>query len=126
MYGQYGHKVLNYTLASGASLSDAIPVLGANQVMIEFATMTSGTNLKSATANAYIQVCNTSTGTFRRLVVAGQYSAGSGLKDWEVPQFSGNRIVMGPTATGNWAYMKVEMSISALTAGYSFAVHILQ
>jgi hypothetical protein len=96
--------------------------------MIEFPTFVSGTNLVSATANAYIQVCNTATatGTYRRLVVMGQYSAGSGLKDWEVPQFSGNRTVVGPPMTGSFAYMKVEMSISAVTAGYSVNVHLLQ
>ncbi len=127
MFGQFGHKVLSANIASAAVLSNAIPVLGANQVLLEFPTFTSGTNLISATANAYIQVCNTSTGgTFRRLVVMGQYSAGSGLQDWEVPKFSGNRTIVGPPMTGSFAYIKIEMNVSGVGAGCACNVHILQ
>ena len=127
MYGQHGHHIMSATVSSGTSLSQIVPITGYNQFAIEFPTFISGTNLKSATANAYIQVCNTSTGgTFRRLVVMGQYSGGSGLKDWEVPAFSGDRIVLGPALTGMFSQLKVELSISALTAGCLVNVHCMQ
>lgn len=118
MRGQSLHKVQVATVAANAKASTAIPIDGVNRIAIELPTFT---NLITATANVFVQVCQTEDGTFRRLKDMGVYSASSGLQDWEVPSGAGGYTVLCRPAAG-FNYMKIEMSQTA-TAAYSPSVH---
>jgi hypothetical protein len=108
MYGLYGHPVQSATIASGTSISTAIPITGFTVVSLELPLYASG--LVSATANVYVQASDTQTGTYRRVQMSGAYSAGVGIADWEVPSGTGNRLVVCDPATAfNW--LKIETSL---------------
>lgn len=119
MRGQFVHKVEVATFLSAATFSRAIPIDGVNRVAIELPSFAS--NLATATANVFVQVCETVDGVFRRIKDMGVYSASSGLQDWEVPSSIGNSVVLCRPAVG-FNYMKIELSQIA-TAGYSPSVH---
>ena len=121
MRGQFLQQSQVVTFASGASISAACPIEGANRVALEFPAFES--LLGAASANAYVQVCETSTGTFRRLVDMGVYSASSGLQDWEIPVFNGDRTVLCRPVVG-FNFMKIHLGTAA-TDGYSATVHKL-
>jgi hypothetical protein len=116
------HKRIAATLTTATTSSSAIPIRGANRVALELPLYASG--IVTATANVYVQVCDTATGTFRRAVVNGVYSGGSGLLDFEVPSSTGNRIVDCPWLAG-YNYMKIETN-NVTTANYAAYVHIIQ
>jgi hypothetical protein len=120
MYGLSGHSVIDASIATGATSSSALFVGGYNHVAIEIPTFSVG--VATATANVYVQVAQTSTGTFRRVKDMGVYSASSGIGDWEVPSSIGNyMVVCDPAAKFN--YMKVELS-NVATAVVSCRVHV--
>jgi hypothetical protein len=121
MRGQSLHQTQVVTFASGASVSAVCPIDGANRVAIEFPSF--GNDLAAAAANAYVQVGVAAGGTFRRLQDMGIYSASSGLRDWEIPSFSGDRTVLCRPVVG-FDYMKVHLGTAA-TNGYSVTVHKL-
>ena len=121
MFGQAGHKKYNFTIATNAVESDAYSILGANKIAIECESF--GTSLITATANVFVKVCDTSSGTFRRLKAQGVYSAASGIHDWEVPSTTGDFYAICEPVVG-FNFMKVEVSNTA-TDGYSGAyVHV--
>lgn len=116
------HKRIAATLATATTSSSAIPIRGASKVAIELPLYASG--IVTATANVYVQVGMTETGTFRRAVVNGVYSGGSGLLDFEVPSSTGNRTVDCPWLAG-FNYMKIELN-NVTTATYAAYVHVIQ
>ena len=122
MLGHFGHKVIAATVATDGSLSTAIYVAGANRISIELPTFAAG--VITATANVFVLVSNTSTGTFRRLCDMGLYSSSSGLQPWEFPSTTGNVNVLCRPAVG-YNYMKVQLSNTA-TANVTVNVHIHQ
>jgi len=122
MYTQYGHKTMSATIATSASLSTAIPILGFNQITIELPVTTP---LVSTTPNVYFQICNTSTGgTFRRLaVVTGGVESACTAVDVVIPGTTGNRNYVCNFLTG-YAFLKIESSVSATAAaGWGCVVH---
>jgi hypothetical protein len=120
MFGFSSHQRIPCTFATGASISSAINVAGANHVSFEFPTFAS--YVGSATVQVYAQVCKTSDGTFRRVMEQGIYSAGSGILDWEVPFFAGSRtVVCHPAPMFN--FVKVELS-AVTTASMGCWVHV--
>jgi hypothetical protein len=107
MWGFSGHQRTGCTFATGATSGSAVFIGGANHVSIEVPTFAS--YMSVTTANIYIQGSNKSDGTFRRIVDEGNYSAGAGIADWEVPSSTGNRtIICRPAARCDW--IKVETS----------------
>lgn len=120
MYGQHGHGVFPATFATDTTLSTAISVFGCNAVALEIQTFAVG--VSTTTANVYVQVCDTSDGTYRRLAIQGVYSAGSGILDWEVPSSTGSRYYQLPNEVSNYNYAKVELS-KTCTATLSLRVH---
>lgn len=119
MHGQFVHKTEIATMAIGDKTSRAIPIDGVNRVAIELPTFAIG--LITATANVFVQVCETIDGTFRRLKDMGVYSASSGLQDWEMPSTVGGFTVLCRPLAG-FNYMKIESSQTA-TAAYAPTVH---
>jgi hypothetical protein len=120
MFGFNGHHVVTAVVQSNAVLTSSVPVAGWNHVAIEFQTHTVG--LITATANAYVLGAyklssrNTSTtcSTYRIVQEDGTYSAGAGILDWEVPSFTGNRIVVCRPAA-RFDYIKIQFSNTATT-----------
>jgi hypothetical protein len=121
MYAQYGHQVISATIAKSASVTTAIPILGFNQIAIE---LPGTTNLVSTTPDIFVQVCNTSTGTFRRVgVISGGTATAVTAVDWCIPGTTGNRIYTCQEVIG-YKYLKIESSVSATaTAGWAVVVH---
>lgn len=121
MFGISGHNVIDATFATGGTFTSVIPVRGYNHVAIEVATMGAGFTGDAATC-IYVLGSNSSTGTFRRIVEEGAYSAGVGIADWETPAGTGNRVfICRPAARFN--FIKCELS-SAATSGLSCRVHV--
>jgi len=122
MYGQYGGSRQAVTFTSGASKTSAFDTNGASLISLEFPTF--GTLLGTTTANVYIegaQGTKESMTTFRRVVDEGNYSAGAGIADWEVPSTTGNRtIACRPLVRFN--YGKIHLSTVA-TDGMTVWVH---
>lgn len=121
MFGQYGHKRMAVTFTTDTTLTSAFKIKGFNHIAIELTTFAVG--ISTTTANIYAHVCDTATGTFRRAVVDGVYSGGSGLLDFELPSSTGSRIVDIPWAAG-YNFMKLESSKTA-TATYGAYVHLM-
>jgi len=119
MLGQYQHGVTVATISTDTLVSTAIAIDGANRVAFEIPTLTGGI---TATANVFCQVAESATGTFRRIVDMGVYSASSGLQDWEAPSTTGNRIILCRPAAGA-SHVKIELSNTA-TANVLAKVHI--
>ena len=122
--GRYGHQIMTSTIASNATLTSAFNVAEYNHVAIELPTFSIG--IATNTANVYVQVCNTATGTFRRVQDVGVYSGASGIYDWETPSSTGNRIVICRPAE-RFDYIKVELSNTATAGsndGYPITVHV--
>lgn len=119
MRGQHGHFVEVATMATDSLVSRAIPIHGVNRIGIELPTFAA--SLITATANIFVRVCDTETGTFRRLKDMGVYSASSGLQDWETPSsVGGTNVLCRPVAGFN--FMQIESSKTA-TAAYYPTVH---
>lgn len=119
MRGQFVHKTEVATMAINDMVTRAIPIDGVNRIALELPTFAA--SLITTTANIFIQVCETETGTFRRVKDMGVYSASSGLQDWEIPSTVGGSMVLCRPAPG-FNYMKIESSKTA-TAVYSPTVH---
>lgn len=115
------HKSVDAPIASGTSESTYVQIFGANRVAIEFPDF--GTLLAASTANGYVSVAQSPTDTFYRLQDMGVYSANSGIRDWEIPAFSGARTVLCRPVVG-FNYMKVGLSTAA-TDGITPIVHII-
>jgi hypothetical protein len=116
MYTQYGHKTISATIAQSASITTAIPILGFNKVAIE---VPGYTNLVGSTTDLYFYVCQTDTGTFRKLSLFDP-AAAIAVK---VTGTAGNIFINIPDLTG-FAYMKIEASVSATAAaGWPLVVH---
>lgn len=117
------HKAqrLDATFATATTLSTAGIYIGdAQQVAIELATFGSG--LSTTSTIVYMQVAQSSTGTYRRMsriVVSG---ATSFIEDWTVPTFEGNRAVVVPDAKA-FNYCKVELA-NATTHTFGCWVHV--
>lgn len=119
MDGRYGHKFINADIATAGSISTAVYIAGANRVSIEIATLAVG--CITSTANVFVFVANSATGTFRKLEDMGIYSSASGLQPWEHPSTTGNvNVLCRPVVGYNW--MKVQISNTA-TATVSINVH---
>lgn len=121
MQGTHGHFKKVVTFISGESESSAAFISGANRVAIEFPAF--GTLLAAAAANAYVKVAKDEDDTFRRLRDMGVYSSTSGIQDWEIPSFTGDKMILCRPVVG-FDHMKVELSTAA-TDGYTATVHIL-
>ena len=106
-------------MAINATVTRAIPIEGVNRIAFELPTFAA--SLITATANVFFQVCETETGTFRRVKDMGVYSASSGLQDWEIPSTVGGFTVLCRPAPG-FNFLKIEVSKTA-TAVYSPTVH---
>jgi hypothetical protein len=119
MRGQFVHKTEVATMAIGDTVTRAIPIDGVNRIGLELPTFAA--SLVTATANVFVKVCETETGTFRRVKDMGVYSASSGLQDWEVPSTVGGSMVLCRPVPG-FNYMQIEMSKTA-TAAYYPTVH---
>lgn len=109
-------------IATDAVASAAIPMQGINSAAFEIETFAVG--LITATANIYVQVCDTSDGTFRRLQTMGVYSGASGIADWEVPSSTGARYYQLPPEAVDYNYIKCEVSNTA-TASIDLRVHCM-
>lgn len=107
MWGFSGHQTVVCTFATGATISSAIPTRGSNHVAIELETFAVG--LAAATANVYVLGCKTASGTFRRIMDEGNYSAGAAIADWEVPSTIGNKTVVCRPAA-RFDYIKYQFS----------------
>lgn len=116
----YGHQTIAATIATAATSSDAIDITSWDFVAFEIPTFAVG--VITATANVYAQVCDTASGTFRRVQDLGVYSGGSGILDWEVPSTTGNRTVICRPAS-RFNFVKIELSNTA-TAQVSCVVHV--
>lgn len=122
MLGYDNQSVVTATISG--TVSDPVDIRGWNHVAFEIPTISS--YCVSATANMYVQgssvvtFTSASGGTFRRIVDVGVYSASSGLQDWEVPEFTGNRIIVCRPAT-RFNYVKVELT-KTTTAAMSISV----
>lgn len=120
MYGQYGHFVHASEISTETVVCEAFPVMGCNRIAVEIETFATG--LITATANIYVQVCDTSDGTFRRLQIGGVYSSGSGILDWEVPSNTGARYYQLPEEVTGYNYAKIEVG-NTCTASFDFRIH---
>lgn len=118
----FNHGVQPTTINSGTSFTNVVDIRGCNYVAVELPTIS--TFLTTATANVFFNVCNTSTGTFRRLQTMGIYSSNSGVQDIEVPSTGGNKMVYVPQL-GGFNYAKVEFN-NVCTATASINVHKIQ
>jgi hypothetical protein len=124
MQGLDQQVVVAVSVTANAKVSDPVDVTGFNHVAFELPTFTS--YCITATANMYLQAssvltyASASTGTFRRVVDTGVYSATSGLQDWEVPSSTGNKVVACRPAT-RFNFVKVEFS-NTMTAAMSVNV----
>jgi hypothetical protein len=117
----YGHQSLAATIATSASMSTAIPIMGFAKITLE---LPSTTNLAGTTPSVYVNVARQATDTFRRLMITNDSSntAASAI-DWVVLTTTGNRFIPCLQAAG-YAYMKVESSVSATAAaGWPVVVH---
>lgn len=119
IYMAVQHGVQTTTIDSNSKTTGVIDIFGCNRLAVE--VQTCSVMLITATANVYIQVCDTSTGTFRRLQTAGIYSAGAAIADFEIPTTTGNRFVTFDDAAG-FHYAKVEFS-NTCTATATIRVH---
>ena len=127
MFGFYGHKRVPATVVTDATFTTAINVQGANRVAFEIPTFAAG--LSTASANVYVNVCNSATGTFRRLKDVGIYSASSGIQVWEVPNGAGDYTVLCRPAVGfDWIKLEVGTGGSSVTAtaGLDCFVHVMK
>ena len=122
MRGMHGEKPYAANIVTDGSASSAIPIAGCNRVALEIATFANG--LVTATANIYVLVSPTETGTFRRLKDMGTYSANSGIQDWEVPSTIGDYTAVCDSVLG-FNFMKIQTSNTA-TALLTCSVHIMQ
>lgn len=119
MLGYDRQSVVTATVTAAATVSDPVDISGWNHVAFEIPTFAA--YCVSATANVYLQgasvvsYASASTGTYRRVVDVGLYSASSGLQDWEVPETIGNRVVMCRPAT-RLNFIKLELSITTTAA----------
>ena len=112
MFGMFGHKITPCTFTTGSTFSTVITLPGGYNFWA-FGIQTFAVGLGTATANVYIQVSNSAaTAGFRRVKLMGQYSAGSGIQDFEVPSSTGNYIVVAPAILG-WNYVRLELSTIA-------------
>lgn len=113
MLGFDGQTFVTATIAADALISNQIEVTGWNHVAFDVPLFSSF--CVSATANVYVMGAAASSGTFRRIKDIGEYSAGAGIRDWEVPESTGSYIVAcRPAARFN--YIKVECSKTATAA----------
>ena len=119
MHGQWKDFVMPATISTDNTESNAVDIQGANAVAIDLPTFAAG--ITTATANVYVKVSNSATGTFRRLVDMGEYSGGAGLQEWEVPSGTGDIKVLCRGVQG-FGFMKVETSNTA-TANFAVQVH---
>jgi hypothetical protein len=110
MLGYDLQGVITATVGANALLSQAFDVRGWNHVAFEVPTFS--VYCVSATANVYVQGASTIDGTYRRIMDVGEYSAGAGIADWEVPEGIGNKLVICRPAT-RFNYLKVEVSKTA-------------
>lgn len=122
MFGFFGAQRVTAMVSAGDTISDAMYIGNANAVSIELQTFDVG--IETVTCNVYVQVANTASGTFQRVTVPGAYSAGSGIREWELPSSLGNRMVVVPWAS-NYSYLKLEVS-KAVTASMVVWAHVKQ
>jgi hypothetical protein len=113
------HGVQTTTIPADSTFTSAVNVQGCNKLALEVQTFS--VFLSNATANVYVNVCDSATGTFRRLSVMGVYSGGSGILNWEVPAGTGDAIVYFPELAG-FNFAKFEFSVTA-TALATIRVH---
>lgn len=90
------------TFATGMT-SACSPVFTGGSLHVAFEIPTFASYMSVSTANMYVQVCQTTSGTFRRVMDEGNYSAGAAIADWELPSSAGNRVVVcRPAARFDW------------------------
>jgi hypothetical protein len=113
-------------IASGAQVSDAVQIFGADGIALELPTFTAGLN--TASASIYLTGSETATGTFRPIYAMGVYSGLSGLGLWEIPLGAGNYTVQcGEVSKQLPKFIKVNIqgtNATATAAGYTAVVHV--
>lgn len=112
-------SVIVCNVTAAATVSDPVDISGWNHVAFEIPTFAA--YCVSATANVYVQgasvvqFASASSGTYRRIVDVGVYSASSGLQDWEVPETIGSKVVVCRPAS-RFNFIKIELSKTTTAA----------
>lgn len=118
----FGHSVVVASIATDSKITGAISIYGCAKIGVELQTCANF--LSTATCNVYISVCDTSTGTFRRLRANGVYSGASGIYDIEVPSTIGNSMIVINEAAG-YKFAKIEFNNTCSVAA-NIRVHVMQ
>jgi hypothetical protein len=113
MLGFDGQTAIVTTVEAAATLSPAFEVTGWNHVALDIPTFSVYCGV--ATASVYLQGSQSINGTYRRIKDIGEYSAGAGILDWEVPESVGNYLVCCRPAE-RFNYLKVELSATTTAA----------
>jgi len=97
-------------IATAASISTVVYVGDANLTSIEMPSF--GSLLGAANASVTILGAQRSTDTFRTVKEQGNYSAGAGIGDWEIPDSTGDYVCVCRPAT-RFNYIKLQLSTAA-------------
>jgi hypothetical protein len=111
------------SVAAGASISSAVPISGFRKYAIECPTFSVG--FETANATVRVEVCQTSTGTFRDLYALGVNSAYSGMGAWEVPSNVGGFAAVCEPLAG-FKYAKVKTILNTASAAVNFVIHCIE
>ena len=105
------------SVASNAKVSNLARIEQSDAIAVACSAF--GTDFVTTTALVYIQVCDTSAGTYQRLKIGTPTTA----VDWNVESTTGDFIAVCE-ATAGWPYCKLEFSNTA-TDGYTASVYAI-